>query len=69
MQNWFPTSRCCPFADFFVLNVLPRIRDSSDDIGASGILQFLEHLVYVLSLRVISPSTEPYLSLDILTAD
>lgn len=53
-----------------MLNVLPRIKmDSADDIGASGILQFLEHLVYVLSLRVISPSTEPYLSLDILTAD
>ena len=70
LPNWFPTSRCCLFDDSFVLNMLPRItRDSEDDIGASGILQFLEHLVYVLSLRVISSSTEPYLSLDILTAD
>lgn len=60
LPDWFPTSRCCLFADSFVLNVLPRItRDSADDIGASGILQFLEHLVDILNLRVISPSTEP----------
>lgn len=53
-----------------MLNVLPRItRDSADDIGGSGILQFLEHLVDILNLRVISPSTEPSRSLDILTAD